>query len=565
MSNEKMSSRQKMINMMYLVLTALLAMNVSKEVLNAFVVVNEGINNSNELVISNNSDLYEVFDSKLLNTDDLNSKEIYSLVKETQKLTLESLDYIDYIKQEILNESGKNKNEKSKILFAKLDDLETATRILTESTENKISKGEVLRSKINSIQEKYLNIVEKANPTLKNSDRYIDYREIYSRRLSLQQLPLNSISIDGENISWVNKNFFNVPVVATDVILSKLQNDILASESQVLDYLFKQIDAENKIVFNNLNAAVIAPKSYLPAGKKFEADIFVAASSSKQESEVFVGKLDRNKFNKDENGKLIKTFVKDDVLLFDNNKFQKIPVVYGKAKFEEIASGIGNKTYEGLIRIKKPTGGYDLYPFEFDYEVAPKSGFSVSPTKMNVLYIGLKNPLSITVSGSKDSDISAKISSGSLSRTGNNWFAKVDKQGKVSLDVYGVIDGEKKKIGTQEFRVRRIPDPISTLDGIEYGTTIKKNRLQSHSHLFPLMKDFVYDVKYRIVSYDFLIQKKGKEVFSVNSNNSSKINSKVKSLLQNAQSKDVVFFQNIIAVGPDGKRRKLHPIVLKVI
>jgi len=102
------------------------------------------------------------------------------------------------------------------------------------------------------------------------------------------------------------------------------------------------------------------------------------------------------------------------------------------------------------------------------------------------------------------------------------------------------------------------------LDGIAYDGSIKKKRLENHLHVFPLLKDFVYDVRYKIVSYDFIIQKKNKEIFSVSNNKGSLITGKIKNLISNSKTKDVVFFQNIVAVGPDGKRRKLNPIVLTI-
>ncbi len=561
MSNKKLSPRQKMISMMYLVLTALLAMNVSKEVLNAFVVVNQGIENSNQLVLTKNNNLYKLMTKELSKNENEKSLKIQELVQKTQKLTSESISYIDIIKAEILNSSGINDDSESKVLFANLDDLETGTRILTVSNKGEKSKGEFLREELEQIYNKYLDIIEEGNPTEKNTVAFTDYRSLYAKTLSLQIPNKNVLSVEGKSISWVNKNFFNVPVIATDVILTKIQNDIYSTEAEVLDYLFKQIGAD-VLSFNELSAEVISPKSYLPAGKIFEANIFIAASSSEQVSEVFIGKLDKSRFETDENSKIIKTFVLDDKLFFKGD-FKKVPITNGKAKFEQLTSGVGLKSYEGIIRVKKPTGGYDLYPFEFDYEVAPKSGFSVSPTKMNVLYIGIDNPLSITVSGSKDTDVSAKISDGLVLRKNGKWVAQVKHQGKANIEVFGIIDGERKKIGTQEFRVKRIPNPIATLDGVEYDNSISKARLKQHNSVMAVLKNFQFDIHYKVKSYDFLL-KHGTEVTSKRGINSGKFVPKVKSLIKKATSNDMVFFQNIYVVGPDGQKRKIPAITLTV-
>ena len=562
MSHKNLSPRQKMISMMYLVLTAMLAMNVSKEVLNAFVVVNEGIENTNRLVNDNNSELYAKFIDIVKEDKSEKTNDIYKLVLETQKLTKASIDYISVLRNEILTESGKNEDEKSRILFAKLDDLETATRILTVPLKGSKPKGELLREELFEIKESYLDIIEKGNPTELNTIAYTNYRDLYERKLALQAPEKNEISLEGKQISWIHKNFYNVPVVATDVILTKLQNDIYSSEADVLEFLYNQIGASD-ISFDQLSAAVISPKSYLPAGKTFEADIFIAASSSQQVSEVFVGELDKSKFELDEKGKITMTHVLNDELFFKGN-FKPVEIQNGKAKFETITSGVGVKKHEGIIRVKQPTGGYDLYPFNFDYEVAPKSGFSVSPTAMNVLYIGIDNPISITVSGSKDSDVSAVMSSnGSVKRKANSWIATVTKQGKTTIDVYGVIDNEKKLIGKQEFRAKRIPDPIPTLDGVEYGNSIKKARLVKHNAVLAKLKNFEFEVGFKIVSFDFLL-KSGNDIKSVNGVKSTLFSKRVKDLLKSTKKKDVIFFQNIYAVGPDNKKRKINPIILTI-
>lgn len=562
MSHKNLSPRQKMISMMYLVLTAMLAMNVSKEVLNAFVVVNEGIENTNRLVNDNNSELYAKFIDIVKEDKSEKTNDIYKLVLETQKLTKASIDYISVLRNEILTASGKNEDEKSRILFAKLDDLETATRILTVPLKGSKPKGELLREELFEIKESYLDIIEKGNPTELNTIAYTNYRDLYERKLALQAPEKNEISLEGKQISWIHKNFYNVPVVATDVILTKLQNDIYSSEADVLEFLYNQIGASD-ISFDQLSAAVISPKSYLPAGKTFEADIFIAASSSQQVSEVFVGELDKSKFELDEKGKITMTHVLNDELFFKGN-FKPVEIQNGKAKFETITSGVGVKKHEGIIRVKQPTGGYDLYPFNFDYEVAPKSGFSVSPTAMNVLYIGIDNPISITVSGSKDSDVSAVMSSnGSVKRKANSWIATVTKQGKTTIDVYGVIDNEKKLIGKQEFRAKRIPDPIPTLDGVEYGNSIKKARLVKHNAVLAKLKNFEFEVGFKIVSFDFLL-KSGNDIKSVNGVKSTLFSKRVKDLLKSTKKKDVIFFQNIYAVGPDNKKRKINPIILTI-
>lgn len=561
MSHTKLSPRQKMISMMYLVLTAMLAMNVSKEVLNAFIVVNEGIENSNELINKKSQDLYQKLFSELDKESNSKNDKIHQLVLNTQRLTKSSINYVGSIRTEILESSGVNNDTESKVLFANLDDLETATRILTQSIDGAKPKGDMLREELAVINLQYLDIIDQGNPTNINTPDYIDYKEIFSRNLTLQAPELISLSNEGESISWTNKNFFNVPVVASDVILSKIQNDIYSSEAEVLEFLFNQIGAD-VTSFNQLSAAVVSPKSYLPEGKNFEAEIFVAASSSEQNFEVFIGNLNTEMFSKNDVGEIDKTFTSGSDLFFKGD-YKEVPIVNGKAKFKELTKGVGQKNYTGIIRVKKPTGGYDLFPFEFDYEVAPKSSFSVSPIAMNVLYIGLDNPLSITVSGSEDKNVSASITKGTVLKKNGQWVAHVSEQGITKLDVYGVIDGDKKKIGTQEFRVKRVPDPVVSLDGKNYNNSVSKNRLKNHKALIPILKDFVFDVRYDVIAYDFLLRSNDGSIINKKGISGPYFTKDVNNLIANANSGDIVFFQNVKVKGPDGVR-KINSLSLSI-
>ena len=227
----------------------------------------------------------------------------------------------------------------------------------------------------------------------------------------------------------------------------------------MLDYFINQVTAE-QFHFDKLSARVIAPKSYLSSGKEYTADIFLAASSTQIQPEVYVGSLNWSKFTKDS----MATLPADQVPF--NGTPSKVDVQGGMGKFTETASGVGAKSHEGAIKIKNPKGlGFDWYAFHFDYEVAPPGGFSVAATKMNVMYIGVPNPISISASGAKsDNDISASITGGSISRAGKDgWVATVNTPGEETVTVSGkTVEGDQKTFGQAKFRVKRIPDPKAT-------------------------------------------------------------------------------------------------------
>lgn len=549
MSSSKLSPRQKMINMMYLVLTALLAMNVSKEVLNAFKIVDKGIVNSNEILQKRNADYYSAFEE--LQQKDQTEKviQLFALSNQTKKITNDALAYISEIQQEIKDKSGMIK-EDGEETYKQPDDLNTSTRLLTYDKKGK-AKGEVLREKLDSLRSAYLAIIENGNMTLKGSDEYRDYPTMYASLLPLKSQPAEVLGKGKEKKTWSDFNFGNVPVIASDVILEKLKNDIINTETQVLEYLLQQVDGDI-IDFDVLEARVIAPKSYLAAGKNYEADIFISAASSSTKMEVFVGKVNREAFGGNK-----KLLVQNEDLPFIS-AYKEIDVVGGKAKFEEVASGVGNKNYEGIVRVKKPTGEYELYPFFADYEVAPPSGMSVSPTMMNVLYIGVDNPVSIAVNGAKsDADVLASISQGNLIKKGNGQYvARVTTQGKANINVKANVNDQMENFAPMEFRVLRIPDPDISLCGFAKKNRMTKGEILACNGLVAQNEEFVFDVKFEVVSFEVIVTNKAE---AKRKNNSGALyNQDVQGLLNTIQSGDAVVFDNIIVRDPANKNRKIN-------
>ncbi|MCB0510313.1 MAG: hypothetical protein KDC82_06085, partial [Bacteroidetes bacterium] len=294
MSNTKLSPRQKMINMMYLVLTALLAMNVSQEVLNAFKIVGQGIKTSNSLSQSRNIDYYSSFQEWKLKNPSEDAVVFNALFNRTKETTDEALAYIEAIQNEIKDKSGV-KIENNEEVFKHADDLNTATKLLSTEQDGKV-KGEELRMYLGGLRQQYLDIIEQGNQTLIGSENYQDYKTVYASVLPLKEQEQNIEGLGKEKKTWAEFNFGNVPVIASDVILEKLKNDIINTETQVLDFLLEQANG-GKIDFDILEAKLIAPKSYLASGKEYEAEIFISAASSSNRFQVFIGEIDKTYFD----------------------------------------------------------------------------------------------------------------------------------------------------------------------------------------------------------------------------------------------------------------------------
>ena len=234
------------------------------------------------------------------------------------------------------------------------------------------------------------------------------------------------------------------------------------------------------------------------------------------------------------------------------------------AKLEQGGSGVGERKYAGIIRIKNPVGGYTFYPFEGGYQVAAKS-VVVSPTKMNVLYIGVENPMKISVPGVGQGDVSASLAgSGTLSKNPDgSYSAKVTAVGKCQINVSAKVDGKIQAMGAEEFRIKRIPDPVPTLGGKLRGGNTQPGAIKAQSGLVALLENFDFEARFNVVSFQMVFSSKG-EIFKATAQGPL-LNAQMKSFLDRAKPKDIIFIDEIKVVGPDGQPRKLGQIAFTII
>ncbi len=539
MAGGKLSPRQKMINMMYLVLTALLAMNVSAEVLEAFKLVETGIENSNTVLKDKVTFVDEAF-KKTMN-DSPNGPALYDLTQDVSKVTGELSTLIDEIKADLYVLSGKNEDGG----LEKMDDIDSPSRLLAMSDAAEF-KGDLLQAKIKEAKEKLIAII---NDTLIDGFRPEDRVALINSLTLIAEDDPNQQGIEGK---WYYNNFFHVPSAGTMTILTKLQNDAFSAEANVNEAILKTIGALD-FKFDKLIASVLAPKSYLPGGAQYEADIFLTASASGEMSgEVYVGRLDMEKFPTDSTG--ILPFNSETETPFTNE-----PTLVENGQYSA-GTSVGQNGTDGAIKIKNPKGGYDWYPFEISYEGAAPGGFSVSPTKMNVLYIGVPNPLSITLGDAKPGTERVSISQGSISGKGNSWTATVSSVGEATITVGGTTPaGESAKAQSAVFRVKLIPDPIPTLGGDEVLTTNgkgQKGTIKAKGGIVPLLKDFDFEARFNVLSYDFYLTSGG-ELLPARGNPGPMYSTAVTNLIDRAKPNDMMVFDNVKVRGPDGKTRKI--------
>jgi gliding motility-associated protein GldM len=488
MAGGKLSPRQKMINMMYLVLTALLALNVTKEVINAFVTINQSVLLSKNNLDKKNQNTYAAF-AQAMSVDAVKYKGVNDKAANVKKGADDLVRFIEEVKTNMIRETDQiDKAEKTPELpeVERKDDYDTPTRIMVGDDQNgKGQKASELRKRLDDFKKLIV-----ANAP---EGRGEDYKKAMETLLNTND---PAKAEDGKR-TWEMVNFYHNPVVATVALLTKFQSDVRNAESQVIDELLGSVD-KNIVKLDKLNAKVIANSTVVTIGSQYQADVFLSATSSTMAPEVFVGATYDS--------------VKNEMRGGEPNP---LPVEGGYAKFTRSPSSEGEQKWGGVIRVKKPDGSYDYYPFQSSY-VAQKPNSVVAAEQMNVLYIGVDNPMAISVPGVSNDKVRANISGAGGSfrpnpaKGGGHYMATVTTVGKAVISVSAEIGGKVMPMGTFEYRVKRVPDPVAEISNSR-GGGIQKSLLAAGT-LIPKLDNFDFNLFFKIISFKMTIIPRGKDL-----------------------------------------------------
>ena len=456
-NNTRLSPRQKMINLMYIVLTAMLALNVSSDVLDGFTQVHDGLNRSNSNVGQRNDVIYRQLE-EFARTNPDKGLSWYDKASEVRKTTSGLYAYVDSVKLAIVRaadgKDGDPENIKSR------DDLEAASvTMLSPAT----LRGEKLRHRIDD----YRSYITQLLPdSLKRAN--------ISAALSTDPILLKGTLTPQ---TWEEAQFDQKPVVAAVTLLTKLQNDILYAEGEALATLYSQIDAGDVRV-NELNAFVIPQSRIVMRGGKYQANIVLAAVDTTQRPEIFI----------------------------NGSKLANSNGIY-----ELGANSTGTFDYKGYLEVQHGDGSTTRHDFSSAYTVIEPMA-TVSATMMNVLYAGIDNPVSISVPGVPMSAISASMTNGTLTRSGDHWVARPATVGKEAvLSVTANIDGRSTTVANSTFRVRKLPDPTAyiaftdqkgNVDHYKGGRPFAKTLLMQAPGLEAAIDDGLLDTKFKVVGFE---------------------------------------------------------------
>jgi gliding motility-associated protein GldM len=496
--------RQKMINVMYLVLTALLALNVSSEILNAFKTVNESLIHSNNAIDEKNKTIFNSFKQELGQAEKKELAEKW-MPKAEQAKTLadEMVNYLAGLQLKLKQES-KLETVDGKEKFNE-DNLDAATRLFVEPGKQ---QGIELRQKLEDFKAKVLAI----DPEIGK-----EFASTLPLDLSIPQASNNKVGKD----DWAFSYFHMTPTIAAITILSKFQNDVKNSEAQIVEFCHKKV-GEVQVRYDAFQAIASQSSEYLMPGQELRITGGVGAFSSAAKPTVTIDGA-------------------------------SVPLnAEGVAEYKTTVGGPGAYTKKVTISFKKPDGTVGTLDKEIKYTVGSPTGVTVSADAVKVLYIGVPNPISIS-GGSKGAEaISAKIDNGSLNNKGGGKFeANVETPGKATISV--TVDGKTTPF---DFKVKRIPPP-QPMVGQSAGGSISVNTFKAQVGVRAELKDFVFEgIKYDVTSFLLVAQGKGFEGGAgFTQNRGAYFSSEAKAIIEKCKAGSTVVLQDIVVSGPDGSRK----------
>jgi gliding motility-associated protein GldM len=488
--------RQKMINIMYLVLTAILALNVSAEVIEAFRTVKTSLENSSSNIASSNDVLYKSLKQKLAEPQSAKQAAEWEPKAEQAKQYSADIDtYIEGLKTELKKGAGLRTVEKDgkQIEEFKLDDLQASTRIMEQG-----KKGDELKAKLDEYKKKMLDI-------------HPEIRTAFESTFPVSTDPIKSQ--EGGTKEFTQGYFHMTPAIAALTMLSKFQNNVKNAENQVVTYCHNKIGAV-AVHMDQVGVLVGQSSNYLMPGQELVIKAGVGAYSSASKGSLTI------------NGSTSQ-------------------LVNGQTEYKTTVSGGGAHT----IQISGTFTGEDGKPVQInekvEYVVGTPGGAAVMLDKMNVFYIGVDNPVTIS-SGTGWDKTTVSMTGGTISGSNSNRTVRVSAAGAASITVSA--DGKSSKF---DFRIKRIPDPVFKVgDG---KIRMPSVAFKAQDFCRAELENFDFDTKYTVTSatvYFSGANFANVQTATINGNTLAPI----KALMARCGPGSVISFDNVKVTGPDGSR-----------
>lgn len=520
---------------MYLVLTALLALNVSKQILDAFLVVNESMETTNENFSKKLDNTYAKFKIQY----QLNPNKVGPYWENAQKahsLSDKFAKYIDSIKYVVIMRTDKlatlEEAKKLNLRNAKRkDNYDIPTRFfIGSSPDGSGGESKVLKAKVENYKKQMLEL--------------IDPKFRASIKLGMDtEGPF--YDADGSKQNWEMHNFYRTILAATVTILNKMKAEVYNAEFDVVNNLYGSIDALN-FKFDKIQAKVIPRSSYVFLGEEYQAEILVGAYDTKQNPDVRY------------------TLGSDSLTPGNFKNATPLEGSNGLVILKLGGSSEGLKKFAGIIKVVSPLGDTMTFHFKDEFIVA-RPAITISPTKMNVFYIGVDNPVEISVPGGPER-IVPTVSTGSIRQEGKDWIvSNLTPTGarEAVISVNAVFSGKSKNMGSYKFRLKTVPDPLIKIAGKNEGFISKSLLLASPMLLPEMPAGFDFDLRYTVTSFVFSTSTAAGEGNDVKVQG-NRLSPEILKIINNARRGQRIWFDDVYVKGPDGSRKVNTSLSLKL-
>jgi gliding motility-associated protein GldM len=508
--------RQKMIGMMYLFLTAMLALNVSAEVLQGFTMVNASMRASIASTTERTADLYRDF--ALMRAEHPEKvEEWYEKATQLRQASDDLYDYIQDFKVQIIRIADGRRADPNAVDIKNRGNLDAAGQFAL--AEGNGRNGRMLRERLIEHREFLIGLAD--NDPVKRT---------------MYEALFNVDSVGGR--SWEQSMFQMMPLSAAVTMLTKYQNDIRTAEMDMVQFLQRRTDADDFRV-NRVEAFVIPSSRHIMQGGTYRAQIVLAAIDTTAQPEFFIG---------------------DRQLRRD-----------GLFGIHEIhASQVGTFSYNGIVRFRGNDGEPIDIPFREQFTVGAPAA-TISNIDLNVVYRGIDNRFSISVPGVAAENVRVTAEGANVRQSGANYIINPTQNQNIRIIVSAIVEGREIQMGSQEYRVRQIPDPKAFLQYRDQGgvvRTIGQVEVGRLSKAAMRSSDFTV-----IASYgpDELIQANFEVVsFSISTlignveAQGNKLTARQLQDIDRLERGQPVTFNNIQARGPDGTIRRLGMLQVTV-
>ena len=575
MSGAKETPRQKMIGMMYLVYTALLAMNVSKDILDAFDTVNTGVQQTNITLMQQISHSYSAFEKQYNDNPDKVGPN-WIKAQELREKTDDIINYIEAMKWEMVSNIEGSDYEKA----VKEGLLKSGDTIQYRYTSSQGQQNHRLIYNINTSKVKSRDNYNKPTAYMMGdpegegaafdlSGKIREYRgfivdimgaehihelglitdSVYGSReyvleqhgvseSSMRKLPLDG-EIYGARIdyapeanddiqkSWEYHNFHHTVLIADITLLNKIISEIETAELDAVTKLAQSV-WDSDMAFEQIGARAFAESGYILSGQKYRAQVMVTA----WQNTPITAKVSLDGGPEKE---------------YASNSEGVIDLEYGV--------GVGTHRYHGSIEMRNPKNdSLTVYDFENTFIVAPPA-VSVSAVNMNVVYAGIDNP--IAIGGGTGGELTATASGASLSRTGTGTYNLRVNPGATEVVVN--VSSQGSSLGNMKFRVKELPKPIAKIDNVGPDGKVTKQLLVAANCVRADMgKDFFFDgIKYDVVGYTVKYKTKAGTLKEEKVNGTNKFNDNLRKVFNDSNPGDLFVFTAIRVVGNDKKEKVL--------